>query len=130
MTEARYPLATALGVALHDQGFGCNTYRCSLGRGSSAAAHEQDARFLADAILAALPDGWVLARRQDAEDGAALRELYGVNRVNSVDLWSTKRGDGDGVWHVTTFDIKGHSLVGATAPTVAAAARKAREALP
>lgn len=38
-----------LARALHDQGFGCNAYRCSLGRGSSADAHEQDARFLADA---------------------------------------------------------------------------------
>lgn len=36
-----------LAKALHDQGFGCNAYRCSLGR--SADAHEQDARFLADA---------------------------------------------------------------------------------
>lgn len=38
-----------LARAMHDQGFGCNAYRCSLGRGSSADAHEQDARFLADA---------------------------------------------------------------------------------
>ena len=46
----------------------------------AAAMYEADpveADFsLADAILAALPDGWVLARRQDAEDGAARVYLH------------------------------------------------------
>ncbi len=125
MTEARYPLATALGVALHDQGFGCNTYRCSLGRGSSAAAHEQDARFLADAILAALPDGWVLARRQDAEDGAALRELREAlpEKARRVVIWQYQRSEDE--WR-QQLDIGSYV---ADAPTIAAAARRAHEAL-
>jgi hypothetical protein len=56
MTEARDALAVALASTWEDI--------------TTEWSDEQTA----DAILAALPDGWVLARRQDAEDGAALRE--------------------------------------------------------
>lgn len=45
----------ALAEALHDQGFGCNSYRCSIGRGSSPEKHRQDAAFFAAALAAARP---------------------------------------------------------------------------
>lgn len=73
MTEARDALAVALGTALVGE-----------------PATEPDAvEFLtqrADAILAALPDGLVLARRQDAEDGAAreFSALVDEARANHV----------------------------------------------
>lgn len=116
MTEARDALAVALGTALVGE-----------------PATEPDAvEFLtqrADAILAALPDGLVLARRQDAEDGAALRELRealpdgrGFQCGWSSDVTGFYCHDDDSEWG---GDIRavGHG------PTIAAAARKAREAL-
>lgn len=61
-TEARDALAVALGpvvAAWFDAGY---------------EAGRLDTDALTDAILAALPDGWVLARREDAEDGAVVEE--------------------------------------------------------
>lgn len=58
MSEARDALAVALAQVAWD------------GIMSPASDFEE-----ADAILAALPDGWTLARTQDAKDGEALRLL-------------------------------------------------------
>lgn len=127
MSEAR----DALAVALDECGFLDTAYPPSNPRN-------------ADAILAALPDGWVLARRQDAEDGAALRELReALGETEGWRMGSLERGlMGEG-WrvyaHGPTSDEKcdkGHRhyetmpIARGAGPTIAAAARKAREALP
>lgn len=119
MTEARDALAAALHLS----------YGYDRSPWSECAIPDRHLT-QAERILAALPDGWVLARRQDAEDGAEMDALYRDPRVNSVDLWRTKRADATTDLHVTAYDIKGRAMCGGSAPTIAAAARKAREALP
>lgn len=85
-----------------------------------------------------LPDGWVLARREDAEDGAALRELreaLGDDTLMRLEnlMPDTPREGGSDLWLVEVeVDAPGEPTVlvaDATGPTIAAAARKAREAL-
>lgn len=118
MTEARDALAVALGTALVGE-----------------PATEPDAvEFLtqrADAILAALPDGLVLARRQDAEDGAALRRLREAlpdSEDSSIVMQVFKDGSLSlQVWN--GFGWRNASEPEFTENTLAAAADKAREAI-
>jgi hypothetical protein len=107
MTEARDALAVAL--------FGQESHDC------------YDLTTCADAILAALPDGWVLARRQDAEDGAALRELRDA-LMPPCDIRIRLRQTRDDRMR-RLYLVAGEGRLH-YADTIAAAARKAREALP
>ena len=80
----------------------------------------------ADAILATLPDGWTLARREDAEDGAALRELM-EELDPPCDIRIRLRTVRDELTHRLYLTADGGRLY--YADTIAAAARKATEAL-
>lgn len=141
MTEARDALAVALEDALRRNLLvHTATWAKKPMVGSDCADVPWDAliRDVTDAILAALPDGWVLARREDAEDGAALRELreaLGDDTLMRLEnlLPDTPRDDAADLWLVDIeLDAPGEFtvlLTDATGPTIAAAARKAKDAL-
>jgi hypothetical protein len=79
----------------------------------------------ADAILAALhAQGRTIARTHDAEDGAALRELReaGATFIHIGDGWVSAEKYAEGGYRTGFASESG--------PTFAAAADKAREALP
>jgi hypothetical protein len=77
---------------------------------------------LAD-LAAALPDGWTIARRENAEDGAALRELReaGAKFIHIGDGWVSAETYATGGYR-TGYAI-GHDS------TIAAAAREVKDAL-
>ena len=104
-TEARDALAAAL-------------YEANVARTLNAP--------IAEAILRNLPDGWVLARKQDAEDGAALRELM-EELDPPCDIRIRLRTVRDERTHRLYLTADGGRLY--HADTIAAAARKATEAL-
>ena len=120
-TEARDALAAALRASDYLRGA---TVR--IGR-FNGAWYE---RVAAD-ILAALADGWTLARREDAEDGAALRELREALPIEHFgELFIAPKGYQMRVIRIPWGSPKEeevHCFGGI--PTIAAAARKATEAL-
>lgn len=78
----------------------------------------------ADRLLAALPDGWTLARREDAEDGAA-RDALALLIDAAETLHGSAISERLGLHRPIACDVVGECYVS----EAVAAARKAKDAL-
>lgn len=78
----------------------------------------------ADILLAALPDGWTLARREDAEDGAA-RDALALLIDAAETLHGSAISERLGLHRPIACDVVGECYVS----EAVAAARKAKDAL-